>query len=54
MSNKLVLRNVVNDDLPIFFEYQLDPEANYMAAFHCERSDQPGSLYGTLAQNFGR
>ena len=33
MSNKLVLRNVVHDDLPIFFEYQLDQEANYMAAF---------------------
>jgi RimJ/RimL family protein N-acetyltransferase len=33
MSNKLVLRNVVNDDLPIFFEYQLDQAANYMAAF---------------------
>ncbi len=33
MSNKPVLRNVVNDDLPIFFEYQLDQEANYMAAF---------------------
>ena len=33
MTNKLVLRNVVNDDLPIFFEYQLDQEANYMAAF---------------------
>ena len=33
MSDKLVLRNVVNDDLPIFFEYQLDQEANYMAAF---------------------
>jgi RimJ/RimL family protein N-acetyltransferase len=33
MSNKPVLRNVVDDDLPIFFEYQLDPEANYMAAF---------------------
>jgi len=33
MSNELLLRNVVNDDLPIFFEYQLDPEANYMAAF---------------------
>ena len=33
MSNELVLRNVANDDLPIFFEYQLDPEANYMAAF---------------------
>lgn len=33
MSNKLVLRNVVSDDLPIFFEYQLDQEANYTAAF---------------------
>ena len=33
MSNELVLRNVVNHDLPIFFEYQLDPEANSMAAF---------------------
>ena len=33
MSNKPVLRNVVNDDLPIFFENQLDPEANHMAAF---------------------
>lgn len=33
MSNKLVLRNVVNDDLSIFFEYQLDQEANHMAAF---------------------
>ncbi len=33
MSNELLLRNVVNDDLPIFFEYQLDRDANYMAAF---------------------
>ena len=33
MSNELVLRNVTNDDLPIFFEYQLDQGANYMAAF---------------------
>ena len=33
MSNELGLRNVVNDDLPIFFEYQLDQGANYMAAF---------------------
>jgi RimJ/RimL family protein N-acetyltransferase len=33
MSNELLLRNVVNDDLPLFFEYQLDPDANYMAAF---------------------
>ena len=33
MANELLLRNVVNDDLPIFFKYQLDQEANYMAAF---------------------
>jgi RimJ/RimL family protein N-acetyltransferase len=33
MSNELLLRNVVNDDLALFFEYQLDQEANYMAAF---------------------
>jgi RimJ/RimL family protein N-acetyltransferase len=33
MANELLLRNVVNDDLTVFFEYQLDPEANYMAAF---------------------
>ena len=29
----LVLRDVVEDDLPLFFDYQLDPGANHMAAF---------------------
>ena len=33
MTSDLLLRNVVADDLPIFFEQQLDPDANYMAAF---------------------
>lgn len=33
MTNDLFLRDVVENDLPIFFEYQLDPDANYMAAF---------------------
>ena len=33
MTNELYLRDVVNDDLSIFFENQLDHEANYMAAF---------------------
>ena len=28
MANELLLRNVVNDDLPIFFAHQLDQEAN--------------------------
>ena len=29
----LVLRNVAEDDLPFFFDFQIDPDANYMAAF---------------------
>jgi RimJ/RimL family protein N-acetyltransferase len=29
----LSLRDVTDDDLPVFFEQQLDPEANWMAAF---------------------
>ncbi len=31
--NTVSLREVTEADLPIFFEYQLDPEANHMAAF---------------------
>jgi RimJ/RimL family protein N-acetyltransferase len=30
---KVLLRDVIEDDLPIFFEHQLDPEARYMVAF---------------------
>jgi len=33
MTSDLLLRDVVEDDLPIFFEQQLNPEANTMAAF---------------------
>lgn len=33
MTNELLLRDVVNDDLPIFFEQQSNQVANYMAAF---------------------
>jgi RimJ/RimL family protein N-acetyltransferase len=29
----LFLRDVVKDDLPLFFDFQLDADANYMAAF---------------------
>ena len=51
------LREVTEADLPIFFEFQLDPEANYMAAFtprdpsdrdafmrHCTRILADGSI----------
>jgi RimJ/RimL family protein N-acetyltransferase len=33
MTDDFLLRDVVADDLPIFFEHQLDPDATYMAAF---------------------
>ena len=33
MTSDFLLRDVVEDDLPIFFEQQLDPDANHMAAF---------------------
>ncbi|MBJ8054119.1 GNAT family N-acetyltransferase [Bacillus cereus] len=32
MSN-IILRNMIEDDLPIFFKHQQNREANYMAAF---------------------
>lgn len=33
MNNEVILRDVNSDDLPIFFEQQLDKTANQMAAF---------------------
>ncbi len=33
------LRPVVDEDLDVFFEQQLDPEANWMAAFTAEQPD---------------
>jgi RimJ/RimL family protein N-acetyltransferase len=32
-SRPLFLRDVVEADLPVFFDFQLDPDANHMAAF---------------------
>ena len=32
-TSSIVLREVMMSDLPIFFDQQLDPEANWMAAF---------------------
>jgi RimJ/RimL family protein N-acetyltransferase len=33
LTSGVLLRDVMEDDLPIFFEHQLDPAANHMAAF---------------------
>lgn len=46
MSDELALRNIVDDDLPIFFEHQLDREANHMAAFTAK---DPGNQEAFMA-----
>ena len=33
MTNKIVLRDVIQSDLPIFYEHQLDKDATKMASF---------------------
>jgi len=38
-ANRVILRSVTQDDLPIFFEQQLDPEATMMAAFPSREKD---------------
>ena len=39
MTNDVQLRDVIQSDLPIFFEQQLDPEATQMAAFPSRDKD---------------
>lgn len=39
MSNNILLRDVIESDLPIFFEYQLNPDATEMAAFPSKDRD---------------
>lgn len=39
MTNEIKLRDVIDSDLPIFFEQQNDPEANEMAAFPARDRD---------------
>ncbi len=41
MTSRVQLRAVIEADLPLFFQHQLDPEANHMAAFtHTDPSDR--------------
>lgn len=39
MADTIQLRDVIETDLPIFFEQQLDPEATQMAAFPARNRD---------------
>jgi phosphoribosylglycinamide formyltransferase-1 len=41
ITSEVVLRDVVEDDLSFFFDFQLDPDASYMAAFtHKDPTDR--------------
>jgi RimJ/RimL family protein N-acetyltransferase len=55
MVSDFSLRDVVEDDLPIFFENQLDPEATYMAAFTAkdpgDREDFANHWKGIMADD---
>lgn len=39
MTNNIQLRDVVENDLPVFFEHQIDPEASQMASFPSRSRD---------------
>jgi hypothetical protein len=39
LTSDIRLRDVIESDLPIFFEQQRDPDANHMAAFPARASD---------------
>jgi RimJ/RimL family protein N-acetyltransferase len=40
MTSSVLLRDVIDDDLPILFEHQMDSEANQMAAFTPRERDE--------------
>ena len=46
MPIDLLLRDVIEDDLPIFFGQQLDPDPNPMAAFAAQDSANPEAFTG--------
>ena len=53
MTSDLLLREVREDDLPIFFEQQLDPEANYMAAFTAKNPADRDAFTAHWNKNLG-
>jgi len=51
MASDVVLRDVVDADLPIFFEHQRDPAANRMAAFTAKDPDDRAAFDAKWAKN---
>ena len=48
MPGEVLLRDVSEDDLPIFFEHQRDPEATQMAAFPARAWDEFMAHWGRI------
>ena len=48
MTNNVQLRDVIDTDLPIFYEQQLDPEATDMAGFPARNRDAFMSHWATI------
>jgi RimJ/RimL family protein N-acetyltransferase len=51
MTDEVVLRRVVDADLPIFFEHQLDPEATQMASFPARDRDAFMAHWGRILRD---
>jgi hypothetical protein len=52
-SVTITLRNIETSDISIFFEQQLDPDANRMAAFVREDPHDRAAFDAHWAQNYG-
>src|SRR5215203_154437 len=48
MTTAISLRDVQEDDLPVFFEQQLDPDATRMAAFPARAHDEFMAHWGKI------
>jgi RimJ/RimL family protein N-acetyltransferase len=52
-TSSIILRDVITSDLPIFFEYQRDPEASWMAAFISKNPDDRDAFMAHWARILG-
>lgn len=51
MAANVTLRDVIDSDLPVFFEHQADPDANRMAAFPPRDKDAFYAHWGKIRDN---
>lgn len=54
VKNNVLLRDMMEDDLPIFFGQQLDPDANCMAAFRTKDPADRDAFTAHWSKIFGR